>query len=439
MYKLTAILTILLLHFYAPAQEKYELQQIIRKALEENYQIQIVTKHQQMAQNVNNLGHAGFLPTVDIVGQSSRNIQTSEQNLFTGQSRSGTNVQSSNSNAMIAVDWVVFDGFGMFARRDKLNLLAIMSETDTRFFIEQTVADLSKLYCNLIKEELLLGYFRQLLEVSSFRYNLEKNKIEIGASQKLYYHQALTDFNADSASVLQQIMYIDELQIQINRLINRDVRLSFLTNHRALELQGIDDAQILIEKAAKNNRDLQRAQLERMLAEADYRIEKAGRWPQVNVFGNYSLSRQTSELGIIESAQSHGSQFGVNVRFNLFDGGKKSSSVKNTFLEQQAALLNEKDINAILEADIIKLTKRYHAYQNQKKLLKRSVEAAQASLLIAQQQFQVGTIDGYELRLTQVTALNANMKLLQIQYAMRLIEIDLFRISGILLEQTLNA
>jgi outer membrane protein TolC len=155
------------------------------------------------------------------------------------------------------------------------------------------------------------------------------------------------------------------------------------------------------------------------------------------LFGSYSFTRQTSQLGIIESAENRGSHFGVRVRLNLFDGGRQKSRIENVLLEQESAGIHEKDIRSLVESDMFRLISRYNALLQQYQLLQQSIEAADLSLVIAQEQLRTGAINGYEFRQTQLTVLQIQNQSIELKYAMRMIEIDIYRISGILMERVL--
>jgi outer membrane protein len=426
---------LLLCFLQAAGQEKFSLEQLIKLTLEENYQLKIMSNQQRMAENLNTPGNAGKLPAAGLGADYTRDIQTSEANLYTGAVRSGDNALSTRFNAFVDLNWNVFDGFSMFARHDRLGLLAEMGELETRYFLEQTIADLAKTYYLLIRERRRLELYVQSKELSAYRLMIEEQKRTLGSGNPLLYHQAVIDFNADTASEIHQQINIRDQEIQLNRIINRNPRLRLFPENEMISLQGIAAQEEVISLSVVNNRDMERARLEEMIAEADHRIEKGGRYPQVNLFGSYAFNRQTSELGLLESSQSRGPQFGVRVRFNLYDGGRQNTQIKNAILAQESQNIDQADTRAFVEAELIRLTGRYNAMQQEVQLLQNSIEAAERSLTIAREQLQTGAINGYEFRQTQMNALFVENQLIDLKYSMRLIEIDIYRISGVLMEK----
>lgn len=431
----TIFLLLILGPFQIAGQQSYSLQQLTELALQENYQIRIIRKQQQMTENQNTPGNAGMLPTVGVASDNSWDILTSESNLYTGATRSGTNARSSRTGLVAEVDWKVFDGFSMFARRDRLGYLANLGEINTRYYIEQTLADLAKAYYQLVREQQILDSYRQMQEVSRFRLEVETRKRNVGAGNALLFNQAVLDFNSDSTMLLEQELRIREQQIHINRIINRAPELAFDPADNSIEIKGIGAVQELTDLAVRSNHDLEKARIEELLADADIRIEKGNRYPQVSVFGNYGLNYQTSETGIIESAQSRGAQFGVRVRFNLYDGGRQNIRINNVILEQESSEIYSADVRAWLASDITRLTEQYSSFEKQHQLLLQSVEAAEISLKIAREQLQSGAINGYEFRQTQLTSVKVQMQLTDLLFAMKVIETDIDRITGVLTEK----
>ena len=428
--KIWIVLILLGFPLISPAQNTYSLDELVRISLEQNYQLQIVRNRQQMAENQNTAGNAGMLPLVNIGAQSRWQILDTETNFFTGESRSGSNALNTSLNAFIEMDWTIFDGFSMFARRDRLGYLAQLGELDTKYWIEQTVADIAFAWYQLIREKQLLESFKQSIEISGFRLNLEDQKRRLGTGNALLYHQALIDLNADSSMVSNQQMRIRDLQIRINRIANFDPSAPTNPSSYQIDLSGLSDIEVLLEKSLENNRDLERARLEEMLAEASLRAERGNRYPQLSVFGGYSFNRQTSELGFVESSRNYGGDFGVRIRFNLYDGGRQNTRVRNALLEQESAAFGIQDTRALLNSEITRLVQTYENYMQQYRLLQQSKESAATTLEIAGKQLETGAISGFDFRQTQLAALQVENQIINLKYSMKAIEIDLYRLTG---------
>lgn len=417
--------------------QQVSLHDLIARALDENYQVRILNIRQQMAGNENTLGNAGFLPSLNVGADRVWGVQNTEQRYFSGDVRSGDNARSSRREAFIELDWTVFDGFRMFATRNRLAQLEQLSHTETRFFIEQTIADIIDLYYQLIMERQLVESLRNTLEISAFRLKLEDQKRTVGIGNALLYHQALIDFNSDSTLVVERERMIRDIQIQINQIINEKPGTPILPEINIIEPSGVIGLDELLEKISGMNSQLERVQLEEMITESNIRIERAARYPQVSVFGNYSYVGQTNEVGFVESSTVYGAQYGVRVRFNLYDGGRLRTRLRNASLQQEIASVSVSDTRSVIESHLAGLLNAYDAYIIQLRLIDSSVEAARSTMAIAQEQLQEGVISGFDFRQTQLTALRVENQRVGILYALKSIETDILRLSGELAQQFL--
>jgi outer membrane protein len=416
--------------FAATSQPVVGLQELVNKALDKNYQLIIVRNTEQIAQNQNTLGNAGFLPSIDVQGNQVWGIQNTEQRFFNGDVRSGDNARSTRQDALVELDWTVFDGFRMFANRNRFASLAQLSSMDTRYYIEQTITDISALYHQLIMELQMVESLKRTLEISDFRLKLEAQKRNVGTGNALLYHQALIDFNSDSALVVNQQRLVRELNIQINRIISSDPWDEIIPESKTINLSGIDDYDEIVGKVLAQNTDIERSRLEELIAESNLKIERAARYPQISVFGNYSYAGQTNEVGFIETSTVYGAQYGIRVRFNLYDGGRQNIRIKNAILQQQSTSVASQDIRSAMESYLASLINAYDAYLLQYRLLEKSLQAATNSLNIAREQLQQGLISGFDFRQAQLTSLRVENQIAGLMYAMKSIETDILRISG---------
>lgn len=438
--KMNKILLILLLLSFVQlnSQDSINLKYLIDKTLEENYQIKIIRNQQEISDNMNTIGNAGMLPNVNLNSSANMDISSSESNYFNGTNRVGNNAQSNNFQAMAEVSYSIFDGFRMFAEKDKLELLAQISTVETKYYIEQTVSDLSNTYYSLLKEIEILRLYEKSLEISKYRIEVEKQKLELGSGNKLLYNQAVIDFNSDSLILLNQKMIIENLKVQINKLINEDLNSELILENSDIELQGIENADAIIQRAINNNYELEISKIQQMISEANHRIAKSNLYPQIDLYGNYSLSQQRSQVGFIESANSHGLNLGVRVRLNLYDGGKQRTQIKNSEIEIENSNLNSKDTEQIIKSEIIQLQTTYNSYLKQYIILQESYEAGKKSIEIANQQLKSGAINGFEFRQNQISVIRIQNQLINLNYNLRMIELDIYRMSGNLLDKLIS-
>jgi outer membrane protein len=436
--KSSMVLIFALLALSAAGQQAVTLEDLVARAMQENYQVRIIRNQEQMARNQNTLGNAGFMPSLGVRADRVWGIQNTEQRFFSGETRSGSNARNDRLDAFVELDWMVFDGFRMFANRNRLNALEQMGIADTRFYVEQTMADMAELYYQLIMELQMLESLRKSFRISDFRLRLESQKRNVGTGNALLYHQALIDFNSDSALIVNQQRVIRDLQIQMNYLVGQPARTEIVPALDVFQLQGLDDEQVLLDAALQNSSQLERARLEELITESSARMERAARYPQISLFGNYSYTSQNNEVGFIETSTMYGGQYGIRVRFNLFDGGRVNTAVRNAALARENAMIAADDARAALESQLAALLNAYEAYLTQYRLLEQSLQASGTSLEIAREQLQEGFINGFDFRQTQLASLRVENQLTALRYSLKATEIQIFRLSGMLTQLVMS-
>ncbi len=416
------------------AQTDLSLSDLIAQALEQNYQIRIFQNIARTAENRNTRGNAGMFPTVGLVGEHRRSISNSRQEFFTGDSQERNNAHSNATTASLEVNWIVFDGMAMFARKEQFEKLQSLSEADTRFFIEQTVADLATAYYQLKQQSQLLEAYRKSLDVSRVRLEFEEKALEIGTSNLLNVQLARVDLNTDSALVLNQEARVQEIAVSINRIINRELTAA-IQPVDSIRLAGDLNLSELLENARAKNAALDRQQLAELVAVGDIKIAKGALYPRVEIYGNYDFGRQSNEVGFLQSSRTFGPEYGLRVRFNLFSGRQNRIAHQNAQIELETEKLRTQDLDKQLEESIRIAHLRRQSRVRQAALESENMRAAALALDIARGQYELGALTNVEFRVIQLNVVNAETRLLEAQYEAKLREIELLRLSGTLLEQ----
>lgn len=410
------------------------LKELISVALQENYEILILKNETIIAENNNTAGNAGQLPSVNLNGSATTSFNSSLQKLADGSVRAGDNAQSSNVNLSALVSWTAFDGFRVYAKKEQLGYLQELGEVDMKFYVEQTIADLVEIYYQLHKERELLKSYNQSIEVSEFRLKLQKKRKEVGAGTGMEYEQALVDYRTDSINIIAQHNNIKSLEIEINRILNRDLENSLNLTDTAESQYRFPQKDSLSLISKRSNSAMQAQRLRELIQETNLRIERADRAPKVDLFAGVQYSKSFSEVGFINSSRNLGPLVGVNVSFNLYNGGNTNREIKNAQVYLENEELTKKKVTRDVDAELLTYYYKYQALEEQITLAKQNVVSAEKVNTIATKQLEGGTINGYEFRLTQLTLLNERNVLTQLQYLKRVVEVNIKRLTGSAME-----
>lgn len=410
------------------------LNEFINLALENNYQIQIVKNEAQVAANNNTSGNAGQLPTVDFAGSTNTSLNNTLQKLADGSVREGSNARNSNINTSITAKWTIFDGFRVQAKKQQLDILEQMGEKDAKFYIEQTISDVVVAYHQLVYEEQLLHNFQQSLSISAYRLSLEKKRKEVGAGKAIEYGQAFVDYQSDSIRYLAQLNAIKNLEIELNRLLNSPLENELKVDVSEFTVLTLPNKDSLLDQVKQNNSQLSQMQLAELLTETELRIAKANRYPKIDLFAGYQFTQSFAEVGFISSNRSFGPTIGASISFNLFNGGKTNLEIENSEVYQKNTHLSKEQTNQNIDAEVLSLYYQHRSIQERILLANINITVINEVYEIASEQLKRGAINGYDFRLTQLTLLNAQLALMELQFSQKAVEINLNRLTGKVLE-----
>jgi len=144
-------------------------EQALINALENNLNIKVARNKVQKAENSATAGNAGLLPTVDFSASGVYNNQSTETELADGRELGGTNVWSTQYNAGVSLDYIIFNGGINRSTLEQLRLQQGLSELQARLQLEQIAHQVLVGYTALATMQQAVEIARQNLSVSQDR------------------------------------------------------------------------------------------------------------------------------------------------------------------------------------------------------------------------------------------------------------------------------
>jgi len=415
----------------ANGQEVYSLKKCIETGLEKNYSIRIIKNEQQKSKNNATPGNAGYLPTLDLNGGYSGNINNTRSTLTDGTVEKSNGISTETANAGLNLNWTVFDGFGIQATYSKLKELQQMGELNTRMTIEDFVANLTSEYYNLIRQKIRMRNLRSSVDLSKERLRIVEERYSIGSMSRLDLQQAQVDFNADSSKLLTQFEAVNSSRIRLNELMALDeVGNELFIKDSVIYPNPLLDETVLWKQTMEANTSLLAAQKNRTLSELDYKKAKSRNYPYVKLNAGYGYTANWYEAGTTDLQQRLGINYGLTIGFNIFDGMNKRREQRNAKLDIQNQELRMQELELSLRADMSNLWMAYKNNLELWKLEKENQVVAQENYSIAIDRYKLGDLSGIELREAQNSLLEAEERQSIAEYATKLCEISLLQLSG---------
>ena len=399
--------------FIAEAQQLFDLKRCIETGLEQNYSIRIIRNEQQISDNNATPGNAGYLPTVDMSGGFSGNINNNRNSLQDGSIEKANGINSETGNVGLNVNWTVFDGFGIQAEYSRLKELQRMGELNTRMTIEDFVANLST------------------LDLSKERLGIVEERYYIGSMSRLDLQQAQVDFNSDSSKVLNQLEVVHTSRIRLNELmalnnVEEEIQIKDSLIYPNPFLDEVD----LWKNTLEANASLLIAQKNQTLTELNYKKVKSRYYPYVKLNAGYGYTANWTEVGNYDLQQRLGLNYGVTIGMSLFDGFNRKREQRNARIQIENQQLRIQELELALRADMSNFWMAYKNNLDLWSLEKENLVAAQENYRIAIDRYKLGELSGIELREAQNSLLEAEERLSVAEYSTKICEISLLQLSG---------
>lgn len=411
--------------------QTFSLSKCIEIGLENNYSLRITRNKELISHNNATLANAGYLPTLDFSGGYDTQLNSSNSEArSTGDIQKTRNVFDQTASAGIDLNWTIFNGFSISTSYKQLKELERMGETNTRIALEDFIADIAAEYYNFIQQRLRLTNYYNAVKLSKERLRIVEERYNIGNFSRLDYQQAKVDFNADSAQYMKQQEIVITSRIALNELMAIDmVYTPIETIEKDIEINDTLEFTDLWHSTLGNNATLLLAEQNNTIARLDYRKVLSRNYPYVKLRAGYDYGFNRYGNNTVIRRHAWGGNAGISVGFTLFNGNRRRE-MRNAKIEIENVKLMHDQLELSLKADLGNL---WQAYRNNLQLLELervNVVTARENHEIAKERYMLGDISGIEMREAQQSLLDAEERLLSVEYDTKLCEISLMQISG---------
>ena len=411
--------------------QTYTLSQCLKKGLENNYSLRITRNEEEIVHNNATLANAGYLPTIDLgAGYNGSFGGNNAKIRETGDIAKEHGNFDNNVSAGVDVNWTIFNGFKTSTTYKQLKEMERMGKTGTRLAIEDFIADLTAEYYNFLQQRMRLQNYYNAVLLSKERLRIVEERYNIGSFSRLDYQQAKVDFNADSAQYIKQQEIVLTSRIALNEMMAID---EVYTPIETAETDIVADTTFqfndLWNNLLQRNADLLLAEQNNTMAQLDYKKVLSRNYPYVRLNAGYDYSFNKYDTNSYTRRSNWGGSAGVTVGFNLWDGNRRREK-RNAKIEIANAELQRNQLELALKAELGNL---WQAYRNNIQLLnleRQNVVTARENHEIAKERYMLGDISGIEMREAQKSLLDAEERLISVEYQTKLCEISLLQISG---------
>lgn len=249
-----------------------------------------------------------------------------------------------------------------------------------------------------VKYEILINYLNAL-KYKNQKDVYENSLKELGKElekQKLLYKE--------KAGKKQDLLAIQNsiLDVKANIIKNNSSYLIAIEELKKIsgEIEKIDLKDIVykkmdmnlekdIEKYKKNSEDVEKINLQEEINTLNKKIIKSGDYPVISFNANYSSnSNEVSKI-----LKNWNWSVGVNLSYDIFDGGKKKANYENSDISKKISGLNSDDL---IKENIIQIKRKYYNLQGDELLINnqnKKIDGLDENYKIAKIQYEYGAED----------------------------------------------
>lgn len=401
----------------------------VKIGLEKNFNIQILRKQEEIAANNNTKAAAGMTPIVNSTGTVSYALNNTQQNFFNGETRGAPNAATFNTRIAVEGLWTIYDGWRMYAARDRLVAFEQQSRALTTAQMQALAASITLSYFNIVQLERTTANLRYAVRLDRDLLDLVQAKKTIGSATGLEVLQSRSRLTADSARLVQQEVDIKRLYMAFNQLLNRPVEESFRVD-TTLASQLVISADELVNNAKQAHPDVILSKLDQQIAMLNTKEIKGSFKPEVDLTANLNYSYSRNAVGLILSNRGFGPVVGLTARYPIYDGHLRKQNLANAKIMEENVKLRQDGILYTLEAQI---RTRYADYQSLLQL--RDLEQANLKVTtdqanLARELYRLGKITNFEVRESTLLEVQARDRLVQAGFRLKQAEIDLLDLAG---------
>ena len=414
------------------AQEKLSKKNAINLALENNYGIKIAENNVKIAENNASMYNSGYLPRVTAGAGANFSLNNTELTGRDGEVNEINDAESQSYNASIGLNYILFDGFGRSYNFKRLKETYNLSKLEAQTIIENSVLQIFTVYYQVAQLTEDRKNISASLNISKQRLKRANYSFDYGQSTKLELLNAEVDVNNDSIRYINSQRFLLNAKRNLNLLLGRNVSTNFIVETN-ISFNLTFNYENLLEKAKKHNVEMLKSKANIELNNYSLKFNKSLLLPSIIFNGSYGYNKSKNDASVFINQLSNGLNTGVNLTWNLFDGGTTKTRIQNSRIVADNLQVQKEQVENELERTI---ANSLETYNNALFILQaegKNVETNKRNFSRTEEQYKLGQITTIEFRQAQVNLLNAQSNLNIATYDAKNAELILLQLTGELL------
>lgn len=418
----------------AGAQKLLTLEEAIATALQYNYQIQLAKNDSLVAAIDYGYRNAIFLPSLNSSLGTTWNNNNQRQTLADGSERKSNNIRSNNIQGNVSLSWVLFNGFKMFATRDKAAEYLNAGAYAIQEQVINTIAAVVKTYYNIARQKQQIKATEIQINLTQERAKLAQYKLDIGTGAKPDVLQSNVDVNAQKSLKLQQETFVMQLKDQLAQAMNSGIKPEEFDILDTIPLNDNIALSDILSQLESTSPTLQLAKSNINIAALTLKESKADQYPTLTFNSAYNYSKTNNKKVINQFSplfnQSNGYNFGLVANIPIFNQFRVKRQIRQSELNLRNNRLMYDNQKSLLT---LALLNAFRSYEQQKQALileEENIKSVNELVSIVWQTYKLGMATLIQLREAQLSQAQAYNRLIEARYNTKVSETELMRLKG---------
>ncbi len=413
--------------FEIRAQDTIPLTEVIRQAMQHNFDVIVASGSAQIAVINNSKGEAGMFPQIRAGVFDNYSINDLRQRFANGQEITSPNAGGNQFGAFIQADWIVFDGLSMFHSKRILETLDEQAKLDLQLRMLETTRQVSNAYAELQRLNSLISFTSEIIGIAEERNKIEKLRWETGLVAKSNYLRSAVSLNQLLVSNINYKADYQKAIGNLNALIGVNQSMQWYPESIAKNNFEIENTLLA---GVEGNGNIKRLLLQQELMSLEVKRAKARQLPTIALNGSYNFNRVDNTAGFSLLNRTYGPQAGIAINIPLFNAGSLMRSVKRSevMLKQSEQLIQAERVrtSALLESN----TSALKQIEDVIKLEQQTIEWSRELVEIEMERLKKGQTDVTALYQIQTDYENAAVRLSDAIYRRTLTQNEIKFIMG---------
>lgn len=430
-------LFLVLISFGMTAQETtLSREEAVEAALEHNYGIKISRNEVEIAENNKSIFNSGYLPSLTGLAGTTYDLNDRVTKPEGEEDIEQNNIENKLYRGSLNVDYLIFDGLGRLYNYKSLKEQYDLSQLEARETIENTILELFSVYFEIARLYENIDVLEETLRISKERVVRAQYQFDYGQTNNLAVLNARVDVNNDSINLIQARQQLHNTKRDLNVLLDREIDDRDYIVDTTVNFIPRLQLDLMMENAEENNVRLLQSEKAITISKYDIKVSKSGYLPSVGLTGSYGWNRNESAESAFfpgSTTTTNGLSAGLNLTWNIFDGGRTRVQVQNAKISSETRELLRKQIELEVKRDIANALGTYENKLYVFHVQEDNVATNLDNFNRTQEQYKLGQVTSIEFRQAQINLLNARTSLNLAKYDAKLSELELLRLTGQLL------